>query len=184
MMITQPHIQLLSSSAAEDRALAAEIAALANEVYADAERGMWQPGVSRTHASEVSRAIAAGEIMTARLDGRVVGVVRTRVTDRVGWRGMLAVHDDVRGTGVGRLLVDATERRAREVGATTMQVEILSPADDSNAYKREHAQRSQRLGYRHVRDTDLRELDPDLAALLAVPCVLRVYRRDLTSAPS
>jgi GNAT superfamily N-acetyltransferase len=183
-MPPQPHLEMLPPSAAEDAALAEEIAALANAVYADAERGMWQPGVPRTTAVDVSHAIAAGEIVIARVDGRVVGVVRTRVSDGVGWRGMLAVHDDVRGTGVGRLLVDATERMAREAGADAMQVEILSPADDGNAYKREHARRSQRLGYRHVRDTDLRELDAELAALLAVPCVLRVYRRDLTDATS
>jgi GNAT superfamily N-acetyltransferase len=181
-MSAQPDLELLPASAAHDDTLAAQIAQLANDVYADAERGMWQPGVPRTTPEDVARAIGAGEIMIARLDDRVVGVVRTRVADGVGWRGMLAVHDDVRGTGVGRMLVDATEQMARDAGAEAMQVEILSPADDGNAYKREHARRSQRLGYRHVRDTDLRELDAELATLLAVPCVLRVYRRDLTDA--
>src|SRR5437588_7529815 len=96
------------------------VADLINRVYATAERGLWQPGATRTSAAEITELTRAGEIVVARLDGEVVGAIRVRLLDaQLGETGMLAADPAHRGKGIGRELRRFVTDVLRERGVTT-----------------------------------------------------------------
>ncbi|MFC5186318.1 GNAT family N-acetyltransferase [Actinomadura harenae] len=59
---------------------------------------------------QVRKALAdGGTVFKAALDGRIIGVVRARFSDRTCLVGRLAVAPDQQGRGVERLLLDTLE---------------------------------------------------------------------------
>ncbi|TQS44753.1 GNAT family N-acetyltransferase [Cryptosporangium phraense] len=159
---------------------AAELAALVNEVYAEAEEGLWPPGTPRTSVDEVASLITAGQLLVALAGGEIAGVVRVQLLDdRTGEFGMLAASRKHRGTGVGRELVAAAEEWARDAGRTTMQLEILVPHEWAHPSKEFLRAWYGRLGYRHERNEPLELTYPHLAPLLATPCDLTVWFKPL-----
>ena len=73
-----PEIELLPPSVAGDGAVAARITDLVNQVYAEAEKGLWQENTDRTSTAEIAGFVRAGEIAVARVDGDLAGSVRLR----------------------------------------------------------------------------------------------------------
>jgi GNAT superfamily N-acetyltransferase len=55
-------IELLSAAAAADTSLVPALTGLINDVYAEAERGLWRDGATRTTEEEVAGLVRAGEI--------------------------------------------------------------------------------------------------------------------------
>ncbi|MGK5551170.1 GNAT family N-acetyltransferase [Actinomadura kijaniata] len=166
-----------------DPTVAAEVAALVNRVYAVAEEGLWREGATRTTPPEVAGMVRQGEIVVARLDGRIVGCVRVQALDeRVGEFGMLATDPAHRGHGIGRRLVGFAERLSRERGLTAMRLELLVPTGRPHPGKQELHAWYTRLGYRVTRNGAIHEQYPELAALLAVPCDYVIYHKDLDRA--
>ncbi|MCC7008303.1 MAG: GNAT family N-acetyltransferase [Acidobacteria bacterium] len=103
---------------------AARIADLVNRAY-EVER-FFVDG-DRTSLDEVRTAMARGTFLTAVDEsGGLVGAVLVDVTGRSASFGMLAVEPARQGEGVGRRLVDAAERCAREAGAATMEIRVVN----------------------------------------------------------
>src|SRR5262245_53876874 len=95
-------IERLPASAAADTGRMAEVTELINRVYKVAEDGLWKDGAVRTDVTEIAALTAAGEIMVARRDDRLVGCVRVQHLDsETGEFGMLAADPEHRGVGVG-----------------------------------------------------------------------------------
>jgi GNAT superfamily N-acetyltransferase len=173
-------IKQLSPAAAGDPDLVAAVVGLVNKVYDESEQGLWVDGAARTTADEVAAFIAAGEIVAAYLDGRLVGVVRTqRLDDATGEFGMLAADPSVRGQGIGRDLVRYAEDASRAHGHRFMQLELLVPRGWKLASKEFLAQWYARLGYEVDRIGAIEEAYPHLAPLLATPADFRIYRKPL-----
>jgi GNAT superfamily N-acetyltransferase len=168
------------SFASPHPALVAELTDLVNRVYADAEKGLWTEGTTRTTETEMTGLAEAGEIAIARSDGRLVGVVRVqRLATGEGEFGMLVAAPDVRGLGVGRDLVSFAERWGRDRGLDTMQLELLVPRTWTHPVKEFLRQWYTRIGYRAVR-TDRLETDyPWLVPQLATPCDFVVHHKPL-----
>ncbi|SDF75064.1 Acetyltransferase (GNAT) domain-containing protein [Lentzea fradiae] len=165
-----------------DATLAPEIAALVNRVYADAEKGLWAEGGSRTTESEVADLIRAGEIVLARRGERVVGAVRVqRIEDGVGEFGMLVADPGERGTGIGKALVSFAENWALRRDLAHMQLELLVPREWQHPVKEFLRAWYTRLGYRVVHVGDFTRDYPALAPHLACPCDFLVFRKDLRS---
>ena len=163
-----------------DVALAAEIAALVNRVYAEAEEGLWLDGAARTTEAEVAAYIRAGQLAVARSGDRVVGAVRIQqLAEDVGEFGMLVAAPEERGTGVGRHLVSFAERWARDRGLPRMQLELLVPQTWKHPVKEFLRDWYTRIGYRVVRTGDLAEDYPALVPLLACPCDFLVFHKEL-----
>ena len=175
-----PDIEPLSPSAADDVALIARITDLVNQVYAEAEKGLWEENTDRTSTAEMAGLVRAGEIAVARVDGDLAGSVRLRRLDEsTGEFGMLAADPAQRGIGIGRELVRFAERASRDAGCPEMQLELLVPREWTHPSKVFLAEWYGRLGYRVTHHVDLAEDYPHLAPALATPCDLFVYRKEL-----
>jgi GNAT superfamily N-acetyltransferase len=160
--------------------LVVELTDLVNRVYADAEKGIWLDGTTRTNEPEMAGLIAAGEIAVARAAGRVVGAVRVqRLPTGEGEFGMLVAAPDARGLGVGRELVAFAERWTRERDLDTMQLELLVPQAWTHPVKEFLREWYTRIGYRAVRTDSLDADYPWLVPQLATPCDFVVYHKPL-----
>ncbi|MFC9440461.1 GNAT family N-acetyltransferase [Nocardia sp. NPDC057030] len=174
-------IEMLSSAAASDEHVVAELTALINRVYEVAEEGIWVGGAARTTPAEVADLVAAGEIAAAHDSaGELVGSVRIQqLGDGLGEFGMLVAAPARRGSGIGRDLVRFAERQSAEKGAHTMQLELLVPRDWTHPAKKFLAEWYTRIGYRVVRRGALEDDYPHLAPLLATPCDFMIYNKPL-----
>src|SRR4051812_27689181 len=119
-------IAYVSPSQAGDPDLMSSVTGLIYEVYEVAEEGLWVEGTTGTTTREVETFTRSSEIVTARMDGEVVGCVRVQRLDRhVSEFGMLAAALRRRGTGIGRELVRCAEEDSRQKGCEVMQLELL-----------------------------------------------------------
>jgi GNAT superfamily N-acetyltransferase len=176
MLLVEP----LPPAAAGDTATMCALADLVNKVYAESETGLWLDGAARTSTEELAGITRAGQLVVARLDGRIVGCVRVaRLDDEQSEFAMLAASPEHRGTGIGRALVLHAERQSLAEGRHVMRLELLVPREWKHPSKERLAQWYDRLGYRLVRVGTLDEDYPHLAPLLATPCAYRIYHKDL-----
>ena len=177
-------VQLLPAAASADATLMERITLLINEVYAVAENGLWVDDATRTTVEEVAELTRAGEIVVARLSGRIVGCVRVQRLDAsTGEFGMLAADPAYRGVGVGRELLRFAEEKCRADGVATMQLELLVPRDWTHPTKEFLDAWYTRIGYRVTRTGTIDEAYPALAPLLATPCDFVIYHKDLAVDP-
>jgi GNAT superfamily N-acetyltransferase len=177
-----PTVQVTFVPAADagDGEFVAQIVALVNRVYRDAEKGLWLEGTDRTDAEEVAAIVDAGELVVARLAGRLVGAVRVRrLDDGLGEFGMLVASPADRGVGIGRDLVAFAERWAREQGLGRMQLELLVPQTWTHPVKEFLRGWYTRIGYRQVRTSRLEAAYPALQPRLATPCDFVIYHKVL-----
>jgi GNAT superfamily N-acetyltransferase len=184
-MIRDPRVDVgpLQPEAARDAALVERLAELVNGVYADAERGLWRDGATRTTPGELADMLRNGELIAARRNGRVVGIVRVHdVADDVSEFGLLVAAHTERGCGVGRALLDFAEARSRERGLRAMQLELLVPRSGSHPSKEFLRAWYGRRGYRLRRTSSMETAYPHLAPLLATPCDLEIHEKELQAA--
>jgi len=176
-MSTGIDVDRLPPSDADDDAAMSAISELINRVYRVAEEGLWLDGTARTTPAEVASLTRTGEIVVARVAGRLVGCVQVRTLgDGLGEFGMLVSAPEHRATGIGRELVRFAEEQA---GRAVMQLELLVPREWSHPSKEFLAGWYGRLGYRPARVGTVEESHPGLAPLLATPCDVRIYHKDL-----
>ncbi|WP_433381811.1 GNAT family N-acetyltransferase [Actinoplanes sp. CA-142083] len=157
------------------------MANLVNEVYADAEKGMWRDGTDRVTTAEITAMIAAGRLVVAREpDGTLVGAMQLqRLPTGEGELGMLVAHPERRGAGLGRDLIAYGESWAREQGLTTMQLELLYPNSWTHPVKKFLYDWYTRLGYQVIGTGDLADDYPDLVSRLATPCDFLIFHKAL-----
>ena len=106
----------LPAAAGADAELLDELAELINGVYATAESGLWRAEATRTTRAELADLIAAGELIAATRDERVLGSVRLHdVADDLSEFGLLVAEPEERGTGVGNALLTTPNATAKSV---------------------------------------------------------------------
>jgi GNAT superfamily N-acetyltransferase len=173
-------IEALSAITSNDRALMVDITELINIVYEESERGLWHQNAARTNLDEVIALTCAGELVIARRDRQLAGVVRVQqLDDDTGEFGMLAADPALRGQGIGRDLVHYAEQVTRASGRRYMQLELLVPRMWTLESKEFLAAWYHRLGYQLQRVGQIEEAYPDLAPLLCTPADFRIYRKAL-----
>jgi len=176
-------ISIVPAASADDAAFVAEVVDLVNRVYRDAEKGLWVEGAERTDAAEMTSVVREGQLVVARVDGRLVGAVRVQRLESddgvLGEFGMLVAHPDHRGAGIGRDLVAFAEELARQQDLDRMQLELLVPQTWTHPVKEFLRGWYARIGYVEVRTDGLAEAYPALQPLLATPCDFVIYHKDL-----
>ena len=81
----------------------------------------------RTHTAEVREKMHTGHFLLAQdFGGRLTGCVYVRATAPRSYFGMLAVHPDHEGHGLGRSLIDAAEARCLAAGCDVMEMSVVS----------------------------------------------------------
>jgi GNAT superfamily N-acetyltransferase len=175
-------VRLLTPGASADASLVSRLANLVNDVYAEAEDGLWIGGATRTTVPEMRDLVGAGEIAVATIGRDVVGCVRVQELDGArGEFGMLVAAPDRRGLGIGRELVRFAEQRGRERGHRTIELELLVPRAWVHPSKRFLDEWYRRIGYRVARTGKIDDAYPHLAPMLATPCDFVIYEKPLAT---
>jgi GNAT superfamily N-acetyltransferase len=153
---------------------------LINEVYDDAESGMWKRKSTRTNPAEVERLLRARALILAEIDGEIVGSVNVNLLgDGLGEFGMLVAGPKSRGRGAGSALIEHAERWAREHGCHTMRLEVLSPRHWTHPSKEFLRQWYARLGYTPRATEPFELMHPELVTELATECDYTVWYKPL-----
>ncbi len=153
---------------------------LINEVYDDAESGMWKRKGTRTNPDEVERLLRADALILAEIDGALVGSVNVNLMeDGVGEFGMLVADLSLRGAGIGSALAEHAEAWARERGCHTMRLELLTPRHWNQPSKEFLKKWYSRIGYQPRRSEPLELLHPELVPELATECDFTVWLKAL-----
>ena len=136
--------------------------------------------MDRTDETEIADAVRAGQMLVARVAGRLAGCARTRaLDDDVSDVGLIGVDPDAWGAGAGRALVDTAEELARSRGATTMRLELLVPRTGTHPDKERLRHWYTRRGYTVARTGPVRGLLPHVAPLLTAPGDILVFEKPL-----
>jgi GNAT superfamily N-acetyltransferase len=158
------------------------LSGLINEVYDDAESGMWKRKGVRTNPAEVERLLRARALILAEIGGAVVGSVNVNLMrDGVGEFGMLAADLNHRGMGIGYTLVDRAENWARNMECHTMRLELLTPRNWTHPSKEFLKKWYSRIGYTPQATDPFEILHPELVAELATECDFTVWYKPLAS---
>jgi GNAT superfamily N-acetyltransferase len=154
---------------------------LINQVYDDAEWGMWKRQGTRTNPAEVERLLRAQALILAEVDGVLVGSVNVNlISDGVGEFGMLVADPNHRGKGIGSTLVDGAENWAREMACHTMRLELLTPRNWTHPSKEFLKMWYSRIGYRPQATEPFEILHPELVPELATECDFTVWHKSLS----
>jgi GNAT superfamily N-acetyltransferase len=153
---------------------------LINEVYDDAESGMWKRKGARTNPAEVERLLRAQALILAEIDGALVGSVNVNLlSGGVGEFGMLVADLKFRGLGIGSALVKHAEKWARQHACHTMRLELLTPRHWTHPSKTFLRQWYSRIGYSPHITEPFELMHPVLVPELATECDFTVWRKSL-----
>lgn len=80
-------------------------------------------------------------VLVAEIDGSVVGklelfMARKSIHGRFGMIRRFAVVDELRGQGIGKLMLDAATERAREMGCTFLELSVDVTNPEAHAFYR------------------------------------------------
>ena len=157
-----------------------QLAALINQVYDDAESGMWKRPGTRTNPGELEHLLRNQALILAEIDGMLVGSVNVNLlSDGVGEFGMLVADRKYRGLGIGSALVKHAERWARQQACHTMRLEILTPRHWINPSKEFLRQWYSRIGYAPQTTEPFESMHPELVPELATECDFTVWHKPL-----
>ena len=71
-------------------------------------------------------------------DGKMAGCVYLRCSSERAYFGMLSIDPSKQGRGLGRMLIEAVESRARERGCRFMDIHIVNLREELPPYYRRH----------------------------------------------
>lgn len=113
---------VLRSARPADAPVLGPIEAAADQLFADADHPEFA-GLPSIDVEEAERAIEAGQVTVAEVDGIVVGWALVERHGSTANLGQLCVHPRAGRRGIGTALVDAVVAAARAAGAATMTLD-------------------------------------------------------------
>ena len=97
----------------------------------------------RTDAAEIGRLLARGAFLVAERHGAMVGSVFVEDRGDHGYIGLVSVEPALQSAGIGRVLMDAAERRCSDAGHPRVELLVVDLRSELPPWYR-------RLGYRVV----------------------------------
>lgn len=120
---TQPRTSITLRAATPDDI--PSLVPLINDAYDFTENHIF-PGSLRTDRHDISQVIDG--ITVAEIDCRIAACIYIDVSGDPAHYGLLAVDVSLHRTGLGSMLVELAEDRAREAGATRIHIETVKQA--------------------------------------------------------
>jgi predicted N-acetyltransferase YhbS len=108
--------------------------------------------VDRTSRDRIEALFGSGTLLVAEDHGQIAGSVYVEPRGSAVYIGLLAVDPSWQGCGLGRLLMDASERFGAAAGCTTAELTVVNLRTELPPFYR-------KLGYR---ETGTRPFDRDL----------------------
>lgn len=157
-----------------------ELFEIMRDAYARTEIEIWGENYLRMPQSEYEELIDEGRVLGASLDGKIVGSIYSKNLDsETSTFRLLAVHRDFGGRGIGSMLVEAAEQRAKQEGSVFMDLEILRPRDFPVPVKDILRAWYEGMNYRLSHHQNFQDRRPERAKKLKVPSVFDCYRKEL-----
>jgi GNAT superfamily N-acetyltransferase len=156
---------------------------LINNVYDDAESGMWKVYNSRTNPEEITALIKTQNLIVAFIDHFIVGSVAVKSMNdgKTGKLGMLVADRSYRGLGIGSALVIAAENWARSKGFKRMRLELLEPRYWDHPNKIFLKGWYTRIGYQQIKTEPFEKMHPKKIFDLATECDFTVWHKTLSN---
>ena len=187
---THPSNQFVASLKAE-KGDEHKIASIVNLAYSRGEKGMWKSHAKRTNPEEIKKHCCDHNIIIVRAaDERVMGneqriVGTVYVTNNfcgdaeVGELGMLAVHEDYLGRGIGTLLIQCAEEYCRRSKCKTIRLELLTPKSYVHLFKKRLDEWYRKMQYVKGLTEDFNKAYPHIVPMLSCECDFTVYTKIL-----
>lgn len=161
----------------DDRQLLFEIMRIA---YATTETEIWGENYVRMSFEEYNALIDKGVILVAYLEEEIAGCIHFYPSKETSYGfSLLATRLGFTGKGVGRALIEESERRAKANGAQYMDIEILRPRDFDVPVKLTLKTWYESLGYYYTYSENFANRRPEKAKKLVVPSNFDCYRKEL-----
>lgn len=172
--IYQPNTQDISAFDIDD------ISQIINDSYIRGEKGMWKEGITRTSGQELRELIRLGKILLALSGKNVIGCVIAQILkENIGEFGMLAVHQDYLGRGIGKSLIQSAENKALQNKCQEMQFELLTPRHKKHPEKEKLKIWYTKLGYQPIETKSFEDMYPHLIEGLDVECDFTVWSKKI-----
>ena len=158
-----------------------KLSELINNVYNDAESGMWKINNSRTTPEEIKNLIQTKNLIVAYCNNIIVGAVavKSMPDKQTGEFGMLAADQTYRGLGIGSALVNAAESWAKSQGFSKMSLELLTPRNWEHPSKTFVKDWYNRIGYVPDKTEPFEVMYPNKFNDLATECDFTVWHKTL-----
>jgi GNAT superfamily N-acetyltransferase len=156
--------------------------------YAETEKEIWGENYVRVSLEEYKEIIEQEIVFTALLNDEVVGTIQLSDLGNHHFSfGLLAVDFSKKGHGIGRLLIEAAEQKAIDLGGKVMSLEILKAKNKYVPFKVQLAEWYQRQGYKFTFSKSFIEMKPtktEKAKSLITEAVFDCYEKNLISVSS
>ncbi|MFO0390101.1 MAG: GNAT family N-acetyltransferase [Alphaproteobacteria bacterium] len=157
-----------------------QLCMLVNDVYDDAERGLWKVSDSRTNAQEIEKLLREKALILAEKDGRIVGSAHVQPWGKDAIElGMLVADRQYRNCGIGSSLMEAIEAFAHRKNVTIIRLELLTPRTWLHPSKEFLKNWYTRLGFCPETVEFFEKMHPEKAAHLATECDFTVWIKRL-----
>jgi GNAT superfamily N-acetyltransferase len=158
-----------------------KLSELINNVYNNAEFGMWKKNISRTTPKEIKNLIQGRNLIVAYFNNKIVGAVavKSMPDKKTGEFGMLVADKTYRGQGIGSALVDAAESWARSQNFSRMRLELLTPKNWEHPSKTFLKKWYNRIGYVSEKTEPFELMYPEKTNELATQCNFTVWYKPL-----
>jgi predicted N-acetyltransferase YhbS len=122
----------------------------------------------RTDVENVTEMFEKGAYLLAEREGQILGSVYFEKRGERAYFGMLSVEPEIKGQGLGRVLIDAVEDHARKQGCVAMDITVVNLRTELPPFYR-------RFGYEITG-----ELPPPERMRSRIPCHLVKMSKSLT----
>ncbi len=153
---------------------------LINRVYEFSEGNIWIDGYRRVNSKVLANIIDKEELIVAHIEDEVVGCIQLekRSPEVYGFK-MLVADPERRGEGIGSYLVNVMEKRAEELGAKQLQLELLIPTEFEHKDKVMLHSWYTRIGYELIATEDINAIHEGIGKFLKTNCKVEIYQKNL-----
>jgi len=173
---------VLRRATTSDKKYVNSLVEMINKVYLKSEGDIWIEGHNRISQERLTEVIQNKELLIAIHQNKICGCIHLEKMDQNHYKfKMLVTNPKFKGKGLGSLLVNFAEQQVKELGASTMQLELLVPTEFEHPDKVFLTNWYTRIGYEKVGEHDVDYVHQGISQFLKTPCKAVVYQKKIIS---